>query len=284
MGLRAGRRALAALCALAALLLGTPPARAETVPDAMLGAMIMGCVDGTELAPDDPFLALVRAGRVGGVCLFQYKKDHSVMNVVSPQQVKRLTRTLREAAPGPFLIAVDQEGGRVRRLCPEQGFADLPSAAEMGELPPERTYQTAARLGRELRGLGINVDFAPVADENVNPDCPIIGGRGRSFGGDERAVSAHASAFGAGLAAEGVIPVLKHFPGHGSSEKDSHLGTTEITRTWQKRELRPYVDAIAAGWPGMIMSAHLFHAGLDPELPASLSKNVMTRLLRGRLG
>ena len=279
-------RKIISLGALAALLLNGAACAApsEHIPDAMLGSMLMGCFDGTELAAVDPFLALDRAGRVGGVCLLDQKKDGGDMNVISPQQLKRLTRTLREAAPGPFLIAVDQEGGGVRRLRPERGFSDLPSAAEMGRGTPEQTRRTAAALGRELRELGINVDFAPVADVNVNPACPIIGARGRSFGDDERAVSAHAIAFGEGLAAEGVIPTLKHFPGHGSSLVDSHLGTTDITRTWQKRELRPYLDAIAAGWPGMIMPAALYHAALDPEWPASLSKNVTTRLLRELLG
>ena len=276
----------AALGVMTALLLhgAACAAPTERIPDAMLGAMIMCSFEGTELAEDDPFLARVRAGRVGGVCLFNRRHDGGTMNVVSPQQLEKLTRTLREAAPGPFLIAVDQEGGRVRRLWPGKGFTHLPPAAEMGRGTPEQTRQTAARVGRELRGLGINVNFAPVVDVNVNPACPIIGGLGRSFSDDEHAVSAHALAFGQGQMAEGVIPTLKHFPGHGSSLADSHLGTTDITHTWQKRELRPYVDAIAAGWPGMIMSASLFHAALDPELPGSLSKNVTTRLLRERLG
>ena len=139
----------------------------------------------------------------------------------------------------------------------------------MSQGSPAQTRETTEKLGRELRKLGIHVDFAPVVDVNVNPDCPIIGVLGRSFGTDERTVSAHAQAFGAGLTAQGVIPALKHFPGHGSSRTDSHLGTTDITHTWQKRELFPYVDAIASGWPGMIMSASLFHARLDPALPAA---------------
>ena len=274
--------ALALALALSAAAEMTQPS--EPVTDMMIGSMLMFSFDGTELTADDPFLDLVRKGHVGGVTLFNRKPDGSDMNVASPAQLKRLTRTLTEAAPGPFLIAVDQEGGRVRRLWPGKGFFDLPSAREMSLGSPAQTRETAEKLGRELRKLGIHVDFAPVVDVNVNPDCPIIGALGRSFGTDERTVSAHAQAFGAGLTAQGVIPALKHFPGHGSSRTDSHLGTTDITHTWQKRELFPYVDAIASGWPGMIMSASLFHARLDPALPGSLSSRVTTDLLRGLLG
>ena len=182
----------------------------EPVTDMMIGSMLMFSFDGTELTADDPFLDLVRKGHVGGVTLFNRKPDGSDMNVASPAQLKRLTRMLTEAAPGPFLIAVDQEGGRVRRLWPGKGFFDLPSAREMSLGSPAQTRETAEKLGRELRKLGIHVDFAPVVDVNVNPDCPIIGALGRSFGTDERTVSAHAQAFGAGLTAQGVIPALKH--------------------------------------------------------------------------
>ena len=240
--------ALALVLALSAAAEMTQPS--EPVTDMMIGSMLMFSFDGTELTADDPFLDLVRKGHVGGVTLFNRKADGSDMNVASPAQLKRLTRTLTETAPGPFLIAVDQEGGRVRRLWPGKGFFDLPSAREMSLGSPAQTRETAEKLGRELRKLGIHVDFAPVVDVNVNPDCPA----------------------------------LKHFPGHGSSRTDSHLGTTDITHTWQKRELFPYVDAIASGWPGMIMSASLFHARLDPALPGSLSPKVTTDLLRGLLG
>ena len=177
----------------------------------MLGSMLMLGFRGAELAPGDPFLAAVRSGKVGHVLLF----DHDLpgggeRNIRSPEQLRRLTAVLRAAAPGPMVIAGDQEGGRVRRLKPRQGFMDLPSARQMGQGSPAATGALAARLGAELASLGISVDLAPVADVDSNPDNPAIGRLGRSFSPNPRLVAEHALAFGQGLARAGVIPVLKH--------------------------------------------------------------------------
>jgi len=254
--------------------------------DRMLGAMLMLGFRGAELTQDDPFLAEIRSGRVGHVILFDRDvQNGGERNIHSPEQVRRLTAALRAAAPGPIFIAVDQEGGQVRRLKPERGFMDVPSAQRMGQEKTASTTQVAAALGRELQGLGINVNMAPVADVNVNPFSPAIGQLGRSFNTDPRQVARHVLAFGEGLAQADVIPVLKHFPGHGSARKDSHLGLTDISTTWDGgSELLPYAEAFAAGWPGMVMMGHLFHAGLDARHPASLSKMTVTGLLRQGLG
>ncbi|MDO5483821.1 MAG: glycoside hydrolase family 3 N-terminal domain-containing protein, partial [Desulfovibrionaceae bacterium] len=265
-----------------------PSGQAASPPslERMVGAMLMLGFRGMELTPDDPFLAEVRSGRVGHVILFDRDmQTGGERNIRSPEQVRRLTATLREAAPGPIFIAVDQEGGQVRRLKPEKGFMDLPSAQRMGQENLTSTTNIAAELGRELAGLGINVDMAPVADVNVNPFSPAIGQLGRSFNTDPRQVARHVLAFGRELARAGVAPVLKHFPGHGSAKADSHLGLTDISRTWDGgNELLPYAEAFAAGWSGMVMTGHLFHAGLDAQHPATLSKMVVTGLLRQGLG
>lgn len=252
----------------------------------MIGAMLMCGFRGTELPPDDPFLAAVAGGRVGGVILF----DRDVTtggerNIRSPEQVRRLTATLRAAAPGPLFIAVDQEGGQVRRLRPQKGFSDLPSAQRLGQGSAAATREAATLLGEELAGLGIDVDLAPVADVDSNPLNPAIGRLGRAFSSDPAAVARHALAFGEGLARSGVIPVLKHFPGQGCARDDSHLGLTDISQCWDgATDLFPYAEILRAGWPGMIMPGHLFHAGLDPNLPATLSPMVITGLLRQGLG
>ena len=254
--------------------------------DIMIGSMLMLGFRGADLPPGDAFLAQVRAGHVGHVILF----DRDVTtggerNITSPQQLRQLTATLRAAAPGPLLIAVDQEGGRVRRLKPQKGFAELPSAQSMGAGQPDKTRALARQLGKELAGLGISVDLAPVADVNSNPANPAIGALERSFSPNPALVSAHALAFGLGLAQQGVIPALKHFPGQGGAQKDSHLGLTDITRSWNaKADLAPYVQAFAQGWPGMVMLGHLFHTGLDANYPATLSRAVVADLLRGRMG
>lgn len=263
---------------------GTPP----TAPslDRMLGAMLMCGFRGTELAPDDPFLAAVAAGRVGNVILFD--RDMATggeRNIRSPEQVRRLTGALRAVAPGPLFIAVDQEGGQVRRLRPQKGFADLPSAQRLGQGSAAATLEAATLLGEELARLGIDVDLAPVADVDSNPLNPAIGQLGRAFSSDPAAVARHALAFGQGLARSGVIPVLKHFPGQGCAREDSHLGLPDITQCWEgATDLLPYAEIFRAGWPGMVMPGHLFHAGLDPDLPATLSRMVVTGLLRQGLG
>lgn len=252
----------------------------------MLGSMLMLGFRGTELAPDDPFLDAVRAGRVGHVLLFD--RDLSgggERNIRSPHQLRRLTAALRAAAPGPMFIAVDQEGGYVRRLKPQQGFMDLPSARRMGLESPAATRALAARLGAELAGLGISVNLAPVADVDSNPENPAIGKLERSFSPNPELAARHALAFGQGMAQAGVIPVLKHFPGQGGAQRDSHLGLTDISHCWQgDSDLLPYAEAFAQGWPGMVMVGHLYHAGLDDEHPATLSKMVVAGLLRRGLG
>lgn len=263
---------------------------AATLPpslDVMLGSMLMLGFRGLELAPDDPFLEAVRAGRVGHVLLFDrdLPSGGGQRNIRCPEQLRRLTATLRAASPGAMFIAVDQEGGRVRRLRPQQGFMDLPSARHMGRETLEATRSLAARLGAELAGLGISVDLAPVADVDSNPDNPAIGRLERSFSPDPAVAAAYSLAFGQGLARGGVIPVLKHFPGQGCAQYDSHLGLTDISRCWDGgRDLLPYAEAFRQGWPGMVMVGHLFHARLDPTHPASLSKVMVSGLLRQGLG
>ena len=262
-----------------------PPA-AEPSLERMLGAMLMCGFRGTELAPDDPFLAAIANGRVGNVILFDRDVTTGTeRNIRSPEQVRRLTASLRATAPGPIIIAVDQEGGQVRRLKPQKGFFDLPAAQRLGQGSLMETKETALRLGEELAGLGINVDIAPVVDVDTNPLNPAIGHLGRAFSSDAEIVARHALTFGQALAQHGVVPVLKHFPGQGCAREDSHLGLPDITQCWDgATDLLPYAEIFRAGWPGMVMPGHLFHARLDPQLPATLSPMVVTGLLRQGLG
>jgi beta-N-acetylhexosaminidase len=132
--------------------------------------------------------------------------------------------------------------------------------------------------------VGINVDFAPVADVNVNPANPVIGALGRSFSADPETVARHDAAFARGLARSGVIACLKHFPGHGSAWNDSHQGMCDVTDTWSAAELVPYERLFVQGWRGMVMTGHLFNAHLDPRDPATLSRATIGGLLRSRLG
>ena len=272
--------ALLTLSVLLPLCLHPATAAGASLED-VAGSMIMAGFRGQTLDDDAPILEALRSRQVGHVILFD--KDittGTARNIASPEQVRALTARLREAAPGPLFIAVDQEGGMVRRLKPERGFMGMPAAKTLGRGKPENTAILARRMALELADLGINVDFAPVVDLD-NPNSPIIGKLNRSFSADPATVSKHALAFGQALQDEGVIPVLKHFPGHGSSSSDSHRGLADISATWSSQaDLRPYVDAIRAGWKGMIMVGHLSHKRLDPMHPASLSKIIVHDLLR----
>ena len=248
----------------------------------MAGAMLMIGFRGTVLPPD--VLDALQCGAVGGVILFD--KDTQIKgprNIESPEQLRQLTATLHAHAKHPLLIAVDQEGGRVARLPAAKGFAALPSAETMGAQDTRQTYRYARNTGEELNRLGINVNLAPVVDLRRADPSPGLGDMGRLFGAAPRQVSAHAKAFAQGLLASGIIPALKHFPGLGSSNLDSHNALPDVTDSWSDDELAPYREAIAAHWPGMILVGHVLNRQLDPALPASLSPHVIEGLLRGQL-
>ncbi len=258
---------------------------AEAAPSAgeMAGAMIMAGFRGAE-APAS-LLSAVRAGKVGAVILFDRDKvQGEPRNVVSPQQLKDLAATLQRAGHGRLLIAVDQEGGAVCRLKEKRGFFPLPSAQAMGAMRPGEVKKLGRKAGREMRSLGINVDFAPVVDVLIARRSPGLGALGRIFGSDPEDVSAHALAFADGLREGGVIPALKHFPGLGSADRDSHFDLPDVTQTWKTGELIPYREAFRRNWKGMVMVAHVYNRALDTHLPASLSPRVIRGLLRQQLG
>lgn len=269
---------------------GVLAAEAENVPkpsvEQMLGSMLMLGFRGASLPEDDPFLKMVAEGKIGNVILFDRDvTEGKSRNIISPDQLKKLTAALTGAAPGPLFIGIDQEGGQVRRLKPQKGFMDLPSAQALGQGSAHETLEIAEKLGQELHGLGINLDLAPVVDVDSNPFNPAIGRLGRSFGTDAENVARQALAFGQGLAKNGVAPALKHFPGQGCASEDSHHGLPDVSQCWNaETDLRPFADIFQRGWPGMVMIGHLFHKGLDPDLPSTLSKKVVTGLLRQGLG
>ncbi len=256
----------------------------------MAAQMLVVGFRGDALTEDSPIIKHIRAGLVGNVIIFERDltaENGAARNVSSPEQLRTLIRTLKHAAVGnnPLWVLVDQEGGAVQRLRPSRGFREnYPSAEELGKGTAERTRQTAERIGRELAEISIDMDAAPVADVNVNPASPAIGALGRSFSADPAIVAEHAAAFAEGLRASGIVPCVKHFPGHGSAGADSHEGAADVTGTWQECELEPYRRLFAAGWQGAVMSAHIFNANMDERHPASLSRAVMTGLLRGELG
>lgn len=258
-----------------------------TVLRQMIGRMIVVGFDAQRLELSDAFISDLRTYRPGGVILFDrdYDDRNRTKNIASPAQLKTLTSQLNAYAAAPLLIAVDQEGGKVQRLKPAYGFIDTPSAKTIGQKnDPDDAKRLYGVLAEELAEEGINTDFAPVVDLAVNPKNFVIYGLQRSYGKTPEKVVKYASIFIDALREQGIVPVLKHFPGHGSSLGDSHKGFVDVTRTWTPAELDPYEKLIESGRADMIMTAHVFNARLDPKYPATLSYRVNTRLLRETLG
>jgi beta-N-acetylhexosaminidase len=212
----------------------------------------------------------------GGFILFRE-------NCREPEQISSLCLSLwNTAASNPPFLAIDQEGGRVHRLPPP--FTHFPAAALIGAT---RNIDLAYRCGRataaELALVGINLNFAPVLDVNSNALNPIIGDR--AFAAEPSQVIEMSLAWMRGLRDGGIIPCGKHFPGHGDTEKDSHLALPVVDRTLDELkavELRPFVHAGAAHIESL-MTAHVRYRSLD-DLPATLSERVVTGLLRHQLG
>ncbi|MGW2683680.1 glycoside hydrolase family 3 protein [Streptomyces sp. NPDC001414] len=204
-------------------------------------------------------------------------------NITSPEQLAALTAQLRTERDD-VLVAIDEEGGDVTRLEVHTG-SSFPGNHALGAVDDtELTREVALELGRRLAACGVNFNWAPSADVNSNPANPVIGVR--SFGADPDLVARHTAAYVTGLQSAGVAACTKHFPGHGDTAVDSHLALPRIAAAadvLHARELAPFRAAIAAGTRA-VMSAHILVPALDPARPATLSRTVLTDLLRGELG
>jgi beta-N-acetylhexosaminidase len=231
--------------------------------------------------------AKLDAGAVGATILFKRNL------VIRDEQIDldaliALNRELHRAAPDgtPALIAVDQEGGLVQRVrAPATKFPPMRSIDKFAPPDDEVLIEQVGRaMGDELRVLGFDIDFAPVLDVHTNPANPIIGDR--AFGTEPETAVRRALAFARGLDAAGILSCGKHFPGHGDTSTDSHLELPRIDHAWDRLEqveLLPFKRAADAGMP-MFMTAHVVFAALDEARPATLSPQVVTGLLRERLG
>jgi beta-N-acetylhexosaminidase len=254
--------------------------------DAKIGPMILVGFRGLELTSTSPVVKDIREHNLGGVILFDYDVPtaSSLRNIHSPQQVKALTDTLQRTASTRLFISIDQEGGEVARLKEKAGFPTSVSQQYLGSLNHlDTTRQFAETTAKTLAQLGINLNLAPVVDLNLNPDNPVMGRRERSFSADPAIVTVHARQVIGAHRRHGVLTTLKHFPGHGSSRADSHVGFVDVTNTWSRIELEPYADIIRAGESDAVMTAHIFNAKLDPTMPATLSRPILTGILRNEL-
>lgn len=247
--------------------------------DLKIGQMILIGFPGPSV---DPYvLEEVRKGNVGAIILFE--KNVPPQN--SFNALKKITWTYQHAAPIPLFIGIDQEGGRVNRLKPKYGFPYSITAAAMGKSPSLDSVQFYGEsTASTLAGLGININFAPVVDLASNPTNPIIAKFGRAFSANEDSVTLMAKEFIKAHHKYGVLTSLKHFPGHGSSKNDTHLGIADVTNTWEERELEPYQSLIDSGYADAIMTSHIVNKKLDPKgNPGTLSADILTGILRNRL-
>lgn len=237
------------------------------------GAVLQAGFDGTT-APDW-VRRRIAAGELGGVALF-------ARNVRDTEQLAALGAQLRADEPG-LLIAIDEEGGDVTRIEVARG-SSYPGNAALGSADdPRLTEEVARAIGRDLAAVGVNLNYAPVADVNANAENPVIGVR--SFGSGSALVVRHTAAYVRGMQSAGVAACAKHFPGHGDASEDSHLGLPVIDFDDAKLALHlaPFRAAVAAGTK-CIMTAHILVPRYDPDLPATMSRAVLTGLLRGELG
>lgn len=252
-----------------------------------IGQMLMVGFRGMSIDDNSTISKDLKSGRVGGVILFD--KDAALgiydRNIKTPEQVQALVVALKSYSTSKLLVAIDQEGGRVNRLKMSYGFPSSVSQQYLGTLDNiDSTVYYAKRTAETLKSLGINLNFAPVVDLNVNPESPAIGKVERSFSADPAIVAKHSQIIIDEHKKLNIGCALKHFPGHGSAGNDSHYGITDVTNTWSIKELEPYKTLWAANSNVGVMTAHIFNSNLDAEYPATLSKKIIDGILRKEIG
>ena len=226
----------------------------------MIGQMIMVGLRGT--SPDDAksFFDFLNGLAIGGVILYDVNvtSTHPTShNIHSPKQVMGYITALQSISDIPLFIGVDQEGGQVNRLKESYGFPPSKSWAELGQINDiKETQSHSNNMASTLSDHGFNLNFAPVLDLSVNPDS-FIAKKGRCFSNNPVSVSTHAELF---------------------------ILIADVTETWSETELIPYQTLMDQDYIPAIMTSHLFHKGLDPELPATLSSKILTDLLRNKMG
>jgi beta-N-acetylhexosaminidase len=244
----------------------------STQSDLRPGHLVMVDIEGSAL--DAATAAFIREHEIRAVCLFRKNLD-------SEAQARRLCADLRELMGPQALIGIDQEGGSVLRAT---FLPQPPAAMALGAADDEAlAEQVGAAVARGLRGLGINWNFAPVLDINNNPANPVIAER--SFGDDAARVTRLAGAWMRGSLAEGVACCVKHFPGHGDTHEDSHHALPTVHKTLAELEALELLPFRAlAGVAPALMTAHIVYPRIDPEHPATLSRPLLTSVLREAMG
>ncbi|MEK0313111.1 beta-N-acetylhexosaminidase [Cohnella sp. 56] len=244
-----------------------------------IGQMILAGFVGNSL-PDAATLRMIREDRIGGIILY---KDNIADLPKTVKLVNAIKAANAKAGNAPIFVSVDQEGGKVSRL--PASYVKIPEAAVVGQTgETELAQRMGELLARQVGSAGFNMDFAPVLDINSNPDNPVIGTR--SFGATADVVKRMGLAAMRGLREQGVVSVVKHFPGHGDTSVDSHLDLPVLNKTADqlaKLEWLPFEAAIGQQ-ADAVMVAHILFPKIDPDAPASFSRVIIGDQLRGKLG
>jgi beta-N-acetylhexosaminidase len=253
-----------------------------------IGQMLIVGFRGTEINKDSKIIQDINNLNLGGIILFDYdvpSKGEITRNIENKEQLSTLISDIKNLTNTDLFIAVDAEGGYVNRLKPKYGFETIESAESIAKKSNEEIYNNSLLLSQELKELGFNLNFAPVVDVNINPDNPVIGYLERSASSDPEVVYNYASIFIDAMHENNILTAIKHFPGHGSSSEDSHLGLVDVTETYeQEKELAPYTKLIQDGNLDMIMTAHIINQNIDEENPATLSPLFLQNILKQELG
>ncbi|WP_085520684.1 beta-N-acetylhexosaminidase [Tuberibacillus sp. Marseille-P3662] len=241
-----------------------------------IGQMIIAGISGTTLNAHTK--DLMNTYQVGGLIFY-------ANNLETPQQTIQLLNQIKSKNAQkrlPLLLGVDQEGGRISRLPGD--ITDLPTNKKIGSINQSQfSYKVGTLLGQELKAFGFNLDFAPVLDVNSNPNNPVIGDR--SFGNNPDIVSKLGIQTMKGIQSQNIVPVVKHFPGHGDTSVDSHLQLPKVNKSLKelkRLELIPFTRAVENG-ADAVMAAHILLPKIDDEYPASMSKKILTGILRKQL-
>ena len=258
-----------------------------------ISQMLIVGFNGTEITQDNPIYNDIINENISGVILFSKdfkkilaKEKDTTKNIKSPKQLKTLIKQIKTLSPSKLFISIDEEGGQISRLPSSMGFkAETLSHKQLGEKDDTKlTYNQAKKIAKTLKNLGVNVNFAPCVDLAINKESPIIYKKGRSFSDNPQIVVKHAQQYIQAHNKYNILTVAKHFPGHGSAIDDSHKGFTDVTSTWNKIEIEPYTELNNKGLLNAVMIAHVYNENLDKDYPATLSKNVITDILKNETG
>lgn len=253
----------------------------------LVGQLIIAGFRGTQAGPDSPIATFIQDFNLAGVIL--YDEDLEIgglgsRNIQSPEQLTLLTQDLQSYSANPLLITIDQEGGQVNRLKSDYGFPECPPWQQFGKFNSElMTRQYAQILGETLNGCGINVNIAPVLDLDYGEET-VIGKSKRGLSQDPSTVVTHSKILLSEMKKSGIISCGKHFPGQGSASGDTHEGYTDISDSWTVKDLLPFDELIQSNDLDMVMVSHTFDDKLDEKYPSSLSREIITEVLRNDLG